>query len=175
MVKVFSETDLIAVTGKERRLSPHKQNSEVHRMVKKIGCAGTVIGGLLAMIGGIVAFVNSAKVDVSGVIGMAIMARIGAIILFISAIAIIADAFMNGSPVVGAIVRMVFGTAAFVGQFLINPYTSLKAMLNSALTNGAKATGVTAAIGFIIIIISGLVLLIMGVVGLASKKNKFPR
>lgn len=141
-------------------------------MGKKIGNAGLLIGGLLGLIGAVLAFVNSATVSVNGVIGMAIMARIGSIIMFISAIAVVAVTFMGKDQKKGGeITKIIFGAAAFVGQFLINPYTGLRSMVYAGFSGNMKSTLEAAVVGFIIIAVSGLTLLIMGIVGLASKNK----
>lgn len=140
-------------------------------MVKKIGNVGLILGGIAAAIGGILAFVMSGAEDVDGIIGMAVLSRIGAIVVFVSAIAVVADAFMAGSKKGGAITKMVFGLIAFVGQFLINPYTSLGAMIKAAFTRDMDSIVAMGAIGFLAIALSGIVLLIMGIVGVASKNN----
>ena len=142
-------------------------------MVKKIGLAGTIIGGLLAAIGGILAFVGSANEDIEGIINMAVLSRVGAIILFVCTLVVLAVAFMTaGSKKGGAVARMIFGIAAFVGQFLIDPYTSLAAMTKAALYGDPDTVVAMGGAGFLIITISGIVLLIMGIVGIVSKKNQ---
>lgn len=141
-------------------------------MLKKVGNVGLILGGLAAAVGGILAFVMSAKGAPGGMVNMAILSRIGAIVVFLSAIAVLAGAFMTaGSKKGGAITKMVFGLIAFVGQFLINPYTSIANMLKLAFSGKARAAADLAATGFIIIGISGIVLLITGIVEVASKKK----
>lgn len=139
---------------------------------KKIGNAGLLIGGLLGLIGAVLAIVNSAAISINGVIGMSVMARIGSIIMFISAIAIVAATVMGKDlKKGGAIAKMVFAVLAFVGQFLINPYTSWQALISASFGGSARDVGMTGFIGFIFIAVSGLTLLIMGIVGLASKNK----
>lgn len=85
-------------------------------MLKKVGNVGLILGGLAAAVGGILAFVMSAKGAPGGMVNMAILSRIGAIVVFLSAIAVLAGAFMTaGSKKGGAITKMVFGLIAFVG------------------------------------------------------------
>lgn len=141
-------------------------------MLKKVGNVGLILGGLAAAVGGILAFVMSKNVAVGGMIGMAVLSRIGAIVLFVSAIAVLADAFMTaGSKKGGAVTKMIFGLIAFVGQFFINPYTSMANMLKAAFSGNAQSAVNLAAVGFIAIAVSGIVLLIMGIKGVASKKK----
>lgn len=141
-------------------------------MVKKIGNAGLLVGGLLAVIGAVGAIVNSVSVNVSGTISMAVLSRVGAIISFVTAIIIIAAAVMAAEPKKGgAVAKLIFGVLAFVGQFLINPITGLKAAANAAFSSSAQSAIQGAFIGLIFLAVSGLVLLIMGIVGLASKNK----
>lgn len=141
-------------------------------MVKKLGSAGMLIGGLMAAIGGIVAFINAGLVKINAAMSMAILARVGAIITFVAAIVIIAGVFMAGSPKKGgAIAGMIFAVIAFIGQFMINPITSWRAAASASLSGKAEAAGGAAAIGLFLLIISGLVCFIMGIVGAASKNK----
>lgn len=141
-------------------------------MVKKLGSAGMLIGGLMAAIGGIFAFINAYSMKINAAISMAVLARVGAIITFVAAIVIIAGVVMSGTPKKGgAIAGMIFAIIAFIGQFMINPITSWRAAASAGLSGNAKAAGGTAAIGLFLLIISGFVCFIMGVVGAASKNK----
>lgn len=141
-------------------------------MLKKVGNVGLILGGLAAAVGGILAFVMSKNSSVGGVVGMAILSRIGAIVVFLSAIAVLAEVFMTaGSKKGGAVTKMIFGLIAFVGQFFINPYTSMMNVFKLAFSSNLQAVVNMAAIGFIAIGISGIVLLTMGIAEVASKKK----
>lgn len=147
---------------------------------KKIGCVGLIIGGLLAAIGAIGSMI-SAQNDDESMFAMAVMSRVGAIIAFVAAIVVVAGVFsMANSKKGGAITSMFFGVLAFVGQFLINASTSQNAF-NNALRNilnsnrgmpisvGIERVALPIGIGRIFLLISGVVMVIMGIVGLASK------
>ena len=141
-------------------------------MVKKIGSAGMLIGGLLAAIGGIVSMISFASLKITNAMNMAVLGRVGAIITFIAAIIVVAGVFMAGEPKKGgAIAGMVFAVFAFIAQFMINPITSWGAAASAGLSGHAESAGGAAIIGLILLAISGIVCLIMGIVGLASKKN----
>lgn len=161
-------------------------------MVKKLGNIVLIVGGLLAVVGGTIDCANLMfDMNIGDVFAMAVLARIGAIMLFVGAIGVLAAAYLTsgskkGSTIAGAVARMFFGTAAFVGQFLINPFTSKNAMLRaiaSAADKGFQSGSISssdladtlynaAQYGFIIIAVSGMVLLIMGFEGVAPKKKK---
>ena len=141
-------------------------------MVKKIGSAGMLIGGLLAAIGGLVSMLNFASLNINAAMGMAVMGRVGAIIAFIAAIVVLAGVFMAGETRKGgAIAGMVFAVLVFIAQFMINPITSWKAAFNAGFSGNAEAAGGAAVIGLILLAVSGLVCAIMGIVGLVSKKK----
>lgn len=145
-------------------------------MVKKIGSLGLIVGGILGMIGGIMVFVKMGQLGSGSLIGaafsaneatkMAVLARVGAIIMFVAAIIAIAGVCMANIKKGGAVASLIFGIIAFIGQFLINPITSL----DSAIFAGAEQIG-GAAFGTVLIIVSGLVLAILGLVGLLSKNK----
>ncbi len=159
-------------------------------MVKKIGALVLLIGGILGAIGGITAFVtlysigekaekiksysemfafiNSLNSDIKKVMDMAVLARVGAIILFIAAIIVTVGVFMEGSKKNGAISCLIFGVAAFAGQFMINPLTSAEAAANFVASESASET-VTR--GLIFIGVSGVILAINGLIILVSKKK----
>ena len=162
-------------------------------MAKKICNIVLIVGGLLALVGATVAGLNlgvRTNMPVSAFYAMAILARISAIMLLVGGIGVLAFAFKTadakkGRALAGTVARMVFGVAAFVGQFLINPFTSENAMLRTIefytktvsgeFPNGSNLEAnllTTALVGFFIIAVSGFVLLIMGMEGIASKKNK---
>lgn len=141
-------------------------------MIKKLGSAGMLIGGLLAAIGGVGAFINAASINIKGAMNMAVLGRVGAIIIFVAAIIVVAGVFMTGAQKKGgAIAGMIFAVIAFVAQFMINPITSWQAAASASLGGNAEAAGGAASIGLILLIISSIVCLIMGIVGLASKKK----
>ena len=141
-------------------------------MVKKIGSAGMLVGGLLAAIGGLVSMLNFASLNINAAMGMAVMGRVGAIIVFIAAIVVLAGVFMAGETRKGgAIAGLVFAVFAFGAQFMINPITSWKAAFTAGFSGNAEAAGGAAVIGLILLAVSGLVCAIMGIVGLVSKKR----
>ena len=151
-------------------------------MIKKIGALGLLIGGLLAAIGGIGSIANAASLTdttsfrgmasaVDAAINMAVLARVGAIIAFVAAIVAVAGVVKDNMKKGGAITSMVFAVVAFIGQFMINPITSWKNAASAGMSGNAEAQGVGASIGLILLILSGIVLLILGVVGLVSKNK----
>lgn len=141
-------------------------------MVKKLGSAGMLIGGLMAAISGIVALISAGAGKINAAMSMAVLARVGAIIAFVAAIVIVAGVVMSGTPKKGgAIAGMVFALIAFIGQFMINPITGWKAAASAGLSDNAEAAGGAAAIGLLLLIVSGLVCFIMGIVGAASKNK----
>ena len=141
-------------------------------MIKKIGSAGMLVGGLLAAIGGVGAIINTASSQIKGAMNMAVLGRVGAIIIFVSAIIVVAGVFMTKAQKKGgAIAGMIFAVLAFVAQFMINPITSWKAAASAGLSGNVESTVGAAAIGLILLAVSGLVCLIMGIVGLAPKKK----
>ncbi|MDE7231298.1 MAG: hypothetical protein K2N56_12520 [Oscillospiraceae bacterium] len=140
-------------------------------MVKKIGSLGLLVGGVLALIGAIGAIVNSMSVNVKATMDMAVLARVGSIIAFVAAIIAVAGVVMTNAKKGGAIASMIFGVLAFIGQFLINPITSWQAATDAAFGGNAKGAAGGAIIGLILIAISGIVLLILGIVGLVSKNK----
>lgn len=138
-------------------------------MVKKIGSLGLLIGGVLAVIGVIGAFASSTNPD--AIINMAVLARVGSIIVFVAAIVAVAGVIMTNAKKGGAVASMIFGVIAFIGQFLINPITSWQAAFGAAFSGNAEGAVEGAALGLILIAVSGIVLLILGIVGLVSKNK----
>ncbi|MCM1166724.1 MAG: hypothetical protein NC299_10620 [Lachnospiraceae bacterium] len=134
-------------------------------MYKKI-CGGVLaIGGLLCAIGGIGAMANSATRKLQATINMAILARVGAIIAFVAAIALIAVVFRDQrlgkrAPIVGG----VFALAGFIGQFLIDPMTSIEGMMSTRSAGGA-------VVGVFMLVAAGIGALVCGIVSVASKQR----
>ena len=140
-------------------------------MVKKIGSLGLLVGGVLAVIGAIGAMVNSANFNVDATMNMAVLARVGSIIVFVAAIVAVAGVVMTNARKGGAITSMIFAVLAFIGQFLINPITGWKAAASAAFGSNSEGAAGGAIVGLILIMISGIVLLILGIVGLVSKNK----
>lgn len=143
--------------------------------LKKIGSALLLIGGLLALIGAIGALGASMVVkteeDVKTIINMSVLARVGSIVAFVSALIAIAGSVLGkygkGSSVTGA----VFAAAAFIGQFMINPFTSEEAAMKAAFSANSDSLAATAGLGLLLIAAAGLACFIVGIVGLAIKKR----
>ena len=142
-------------------------------VMKKIGSAALLIGGLLSTAGIVIAIVISATnpININGQIGMMIMARIGAIITFVGSILAVAGACKDNLKKGGAITSLVFGILMFVAQMLIDPFTSYESYTISGLFGDIKPI-IAATIGMLYIGIFGIVLFIMGIVGLAKKSKK---
>lgn len=157
-------------------------------MVKRIGSVGTLLGGLLGLIGSIGAVVTSVSIynaarsvsswgDLGGLMGkaqtlmnFAVLMRVAAIVLLVAGIIAIAGAVMEKSGMGAQVAGMIFAVVAFIGQFLINPLTSTSAAASSAGTDTSSLGG-QVLIGVVLIAVSGLVSLIVGIVGAAKKSN----
>lgn len=166
-------------------------------MVKRLLNAGLIISGLISLIGGIIAIINlnsgeiktSAMDTLNNMFNMATMGRVGAIICFAISLILVAVAFVtNESNKAPSFATAIFGTTAFVAQFLFNPITSISAYINAIIDGAAyiydSADSYTEAaqrllgsiktqsnVGLVILIFSGLVLIVMGIVGLAKKDD----
>lgn len=166
-------------------------------MIKKLLNIGLIIGGLLALIGGVTAIVsfNSGKVyenamdAMNNIFNMATMGRVGAIICFaISLILVVMDFVTYESNKKPSFVTAAFGTAAFVAQFVFNPITSLNALISSMIDKAMSAYTSTSSytdatqrlansiktqsnVGLTILILAGLALIVMGILALAKKDN----
>ena len=153
-------------------------------MIKKIGSLALLVGGILGAIGGFAALGTLYSIgsgaqsgsltflglleDIKTVMNMAVLGRVGAIIMFISAIVVVAGVFMEGSKKSGAISVGIFGLAAFIGQFMINPITSIEAAQGIVGSDSASDNVIK---GLVMIGICGVVLAINGLIILVSKKK----
>ena len=137
-------------------------------MVKKIGSVGLLLGGLVAAIGAIGCFLSTVSFNILAIRNLAITARVGAIVLLVSAlIVLVAVCTKAGSKKGVAIASLIFSIFAFIGQFLISPFISAEAAIGALGSLQASAAGVI--IGLVLIAVFGVLSLIMGIVGLASK------
>lgn len=143
--------------------------------LKKIGSALLLIGGLVALIGAIGALGASMAMkteeDIQTIIKMSVLARVGSIAAFVSSLIAIAGSVLGkygkGSSVVGA----VFAASAFIGQFIINPFTSEDAAMEAAFSANSESIAATAGMGLLVITMAGFACFIVGIVGLAIKKK----
>lgn len=148
-------------------------------VIKKLGSALMLIAGLLSSIGAFISMVGSGSMrypeddSFNMAINGAVFARVCVIVVFAAAIAVIAAAFLTpGAKKGGAITAGVFALVEFIGQFLIDPFTSSDKLLEAALSQGSADTGASAFIGLVMIVIAGIAVMICGIVGLASKVKK---
>lgn len=154
--------------------------------IKKILNGGLAVGGLMMLVGGIIAVINVFLMeeldDPDLMFGMSIVARVGAIICFVFALAVIGYAFLfKESNKIPAYVTGIAGVAGFVGQFIFNPVTSFGAMTDAFLsrlnniTSSSTSSDITGAIqgqsaaGLIIVIVAGIVMLAVGIINLVKK------
>lgn len=143
--------------------------------LKKIGSALLLIGGLVALIGAIGALGASMAMkteeDIQTIIKMSVLARVGSIAAFVSSLIAIAGSVLGkygkGSSVVGA----VFAAGAFIGQFMINPFTSEDAAMEAAFSANSESIAATAGMGLLVITAAGFACFIVGIVGLVIKKK----
>ena len=135
-------------------------------MVKKIGSVGLLLGGLVAAIGAIGGILSAVSYNILAIRNLAITARVGAIVLLVSAlIVLVAVCTKAGSKKGVAIASLIFSIFAFIGQFLLSPVISVWAL------GSLQASAAGVIIGLVLIAVFGVLSLIMGIVGLASKDN----
>lgn len=159
-------------------------------MIKKILNVGLIVGGLMMLVGGIIAVINVFMIEELDepdvMFGWAIVTRIGAITCFTLSLALIGFVFLfRESNKIPAYVAGVAGVLGFVGQFLFNPVTSLEAMssallshLSSILSSGSRdsVAGIIqgpSATGLFFAIVAGIVMLAVGIMGLVKKSLPF--
>lgn len=148
-------------------------------VLKKLASAVLLIGGLLSSIGAFISMVGSGSMRYPEddsfymAINGAVFARVCVIIVFVAAIALIALAFLKqAAKKGGAITAGVFALVEFIGQFLIDPFTSSDKLMEAALSQSGADLGGQAFIGLAMIVIAGIAVMICGIVGLASKIKK---
>lgn len=139
--------------------------------LKKLGGGAAALGGLLALIGGIGMIANSESGNGSGIMGMAILSRVGAIIAFIAGIALVAAVFRGNLKKGAAVTGGIFAVIAFIAQFMINPLTSEQAALAATFSRNYEANIAAAGIGMLLLIVSGVALIVTGIIS-AVGKNK---
>ena len=160
-------------------------------MIKKVLNVGLIIGGLMMLVGGIIAVINVFSIeefdkleDFNVMFGWAIVTRIGAIIGFVFALALVGYAFLfRESNKIPAYVTAVAGVLGFVGQFLFNSVTGYIAMSNaiwshmsSMFSSSDETLGIIqgpSATGLIFAIVAGIVMLAVGIMGLVKKSLPF--
>ncbi len=162
-------------------------------LIKKILNVGLIVGGLMMLVGGIIAVINVFSIekfeeieDFNVMFGWAIVTRIGAIICFVLSLALVGYAFLfRESNKIPAYVTVVAGVLGFVGQFLFNPVTSIGAMTNAIWSHRGsllssyssdKVLGIIqgpSATGLIFAIVAGIVMLAVGIMGLVKKSLPF--
>lgn len=154
-------------------------------LIKKILNGGLVIGGLLSIIGGIIALVNvnsDTLEEPDAMFGTATMGRVGAIICFVLSLIIVGLAFLlKESNKIPSFATAGFGVLGFVAQFIFNPITSMSAFLGAAMSNfGSFLSGTNSddvvngiraqsTVGLILLLISALALAIIGVMSFVKK------
>ena len=160
-------------------------------MIKKVLNVGLIIGGLMMLVGGIIAVINVFSIeefdkleDFNVMFGWAIVTRIGAIIGFVLALALVGYAFLfRESNKIPAYVTAVAGVLGFVGQFLFNSVTGYGAMtsaiwshMSSLFSSSDETLGIIqgpSATGLIFAIVAGIVMLAVGIMGLVKKSLPF--